>query len=160
MARIEIRVLGGGREVGRAAIAVGNGSGKYVLMDYGVNFNERDEPQLPLHIKPSEIAALAITHAHLDHIGAAPFLYTTSQLPALMTSITRELGELMVHDFMKLSGYYLPFEQVDLDTMLDNINEVTYGKTYEYEDYGVEFINAGHGSRRERSHGCSYRHFP
>ncbi len=144
MARIEIKVLGGGREVGRAAIAVGNGSGMYVLMDYGVNFNERDEPQLPLHIKPSEVVALAITHAHLDHIGAAPFLYTTSQLPALMTSITKELGKLMIHDFMKLSGYYLPFEQVDVDLMLDNVSEVTYGKIYEYGDYGVEFINAGH----------------
>ncbi len=143
MVEVKLRILGGGREVGRAAIAVGR-EGKYMLMDYGVNFNEEDVPQLPGHIKPSEVEAVAITHAHLDHIGAAPFLYTTAQLPILMTSITKELGRLMIQDFLKLSGYYLPFEQVDLDVMLDNVSDVTYGKQYEYGDFKVQFINAGH----------------
>ncbi len=143
MSKISIKILGGGREVGRAAIAIGK-EGKYLLMDYGVNFNERDEPQLPLHIKPSEVSALAITHAHLDHIGAAPFLQTTSEVPVLMTSVTRELGQVMLHDFLKLSGYYLPFEQVDVDKMLDNIQEVNYGREYFHENTGVMFLNAGH----------------
>jgi len=113
-------------------------------MDYGVNFNEKDEPQLPLHIKPSEVSVLAITHAHLDHIGAAPFLQTTSELPVLMTSITKELGVIMLHDFLKLSGYYLPFEQMDVERMINNTQEVNYGKEYTYEGFTLKFINAGH----------------
>jgi len=143
MSKISIKILGGGREVGRAAIAVGK-EGEYLLMDYGVNFNERDEPQLPLHIKPSEVSALAITHAHLDHIGAAPLLQTTSDVPVLMTSITKELGQVMLHDFLKLSGYYLPFEQIDVNKMLDNIQEVNYGREYFYENVNIMFLNAGH----------------
>ncbi len=143
MAKISIKILGSGREVGRAAIAVGNGE-KYVLMDYGVNFSENDEPQLPQHIRPSDVVAVAISHAHLDHIGAAPFLYTSAVLPTLMTSITKELGEIMIKDFLKLSGYYLPFEQVDLDTLLDNVIEVSYNKEYVFNDFTLRFINAGH----------------
>ncbi|MCD6323678.1 MAG: MBL fold metallo-hydrolase [Desulfurococcales archaeon] len=143
MVKMQLKVLGGGHEVGRAAIAVGS-KGRYILMDYGVNFSEEDIPQLPDHIKPSELEAVAITHAHLDHIGAAPFLYTTAQLPILMTSITKELGKLMIQDFLKLSGYYLPFEQVDLEVMLDNVVDVTYGKQYEFGDFKIQFINAGH----------------
>ena len=143
MSKITVKILGGGREVGRAAIAVGS-EGRYLLMDYGVNFDENDEPQLPLHIKPSEVSALAVTHAHLDHIGAAPFLQTTSEVPVLMTSITKELGQVMLHDFLKLSGYFLPFEQIDVNKMLDNIQEVNFCREYNYENAVLRFINAGH----------------
>ncbi|MCC6043435.1 MAG: MBL fold metallo-hydrolase, partial [Desulfurococcaceae archaeon] len=48
---MEIKVLGGGREVGRAAILLKD-SGKSILLDYGVNFNEKDIPQLPMHVRP------------------------------------------------------------------------------------------------------------
>ncbi len=143
MSRLEIKVLGGGREVGRAAVAVGR-PGSYMLLDYGVNFNERDEPQLPMHIRPNEVEALVLTHAHLDHVGAAPLLFTTSRLPAVMTSVTAELSEVMIKDFLKLSGYYLPFEEVDLEVMLDNTMYMDYGRRLRFNSYVVELINAGH----------------
>ncbi|RLG77777.1 MAG: MBL fold metallo-hydrolase [Thermoprotei archaeon] len=143
MSKITLKILGSGREVGRAATAVGDGE-TFVLMDYGVNFSDNDEPQLPQHIRPTAVKAVAISHAHLDHIGAAPFLYISSQIPILMTSITRELAEIMIKDFLKLSGYYLPFEQVDLDTMIDNTIEIDYGKEYRFSDFVIKFINAGH----------------
>ncbi|MEB3806517.1 MAG: MBL fold metallo-hydrolase, partial [Desulfurococcales archaeon] len=72
MARIQI--LGSGREVGRAAIAV-KSDGRILLMDYGTNFDEEDRPVFPAHVKPRDIEALVLTHSHLDHIGAAPSLY-------------------------------------------------------------------------------------
>ncbi|MGC8954414.1 MAG: MBL fold metallo-hydrolase, partial [Desulfurococcus sp.] len=67
---LKIKVLGGGREVGRAAYLIEDGSQKF-LLDYGVNFDERDLPRLPHHVKPLEISGLIISHAHLDHVGAA-----------------------------------------------------------------------------------------
>jgi len=143
VSRLEVKVLGGGREVGRAAVAVGR-PGSYVLLDYGVNFNERDEPQLPMHIRPTDVEALILTHAHLDHIGAAPLLFTTSRLPAVMTPVTAELSEVMIKDFLKLSGYYLPFEEVDLSVMLDNTIYTDYGRKLYFNSYVVELINAGH----------------
>jgi len=143
LSKLEVRILGSGREVGRAAVAVGRG-GRYVLLDYGVNFNEKDEPQLPLHIRPADVTAMAVTHAHLDHIGATPMMFTTSRVPLVMTTTTKELGEIMIKDFLKLSGYYLPFEEVDLNTMMDNVILTDYGRTLWFEDFSIRLINAGH----------------
>ena len=140
---MEIKILGGGREVGRAAVAVGS-NGKYLLLDYGINFDEKDIPQLPLHIRPNELVAIAVSHAHLDHIGALPMLYTSFKIPAVMTKVTKELSKIMLSDFLKISGYYLPFEQVDIEIMLDSTIDLYYDNEVRFGDYSVKLINAGH----------------
>jgi len=143
--RVRIKILGSGREVGRAAIAVRDERvPKYLLLDYGVNFNERDEPQLPLHIRPNELAGIVATHAHLDHIGALPLFYTTTKLPLVTTTLTKELSKIMIRDFLKISGYYLPFEETDLSVMLDNVIDVRYGEVVNVGSYSIKLINAGH----------------
>ncbi|MCD6428446.1 MAG: MBL fold metallo-hydrolase [Desulfurococcales archaeon] len=143
MTQIKIRILGGGREVGRAAVAVGS-DGKYVLLDYGINFDEKDIPQLPLHIRPNELVAVTISHAHLDHVGALPMLYTSAKIPAVMTRVTRELSKIMLSDFLKISGYYLPYEQVDVEVMLDNTIDLYYDAEASFGEYVIKLINAGH----------------
>ncbi|MCD6340843.1 MAG: MBL fold metallo-hydrolase [Desulfurococcales archaeon] len=143
MAQIKIKILGGGREVGRAAVAVGS-NGKYVLLDYGINFDEKDIPQLPLHIRPNELVAVAVSHAHLDHIGALPMLYTSAKIPAVMTRVTKELSKIMLSDFLKISGYYLPYEQVDVEIMLDSTLDLYYDSEVSFSDYTLKLINAGH----------------
>jgi len=140
---MKIRILGGGREVGRAAVAVGSDS-KYLLLDYGINFDEKDIPQLPLHIRPSELVAVAVSHAHLDHIGALPMLYTSFKIPAVMTRVTKELSKIMLSDFLKISGYYLPYEQVDIEVMLDSTLDLYYGSEVRFGDYSIKLVNAGH----------------
>jgi len=145
IAKVEIRVLGAGQEVGRAAIAIRSGESKrYLLLDYGVNFNERDEPQLPLHIRPNDIAALVVTHAHLDHVGATPIFYTSARIPAIMTTLTKKLSEVMIKDFIKISGYYLPFDNTDLSTLLDNTIEVNYNEEVKIDNFKIKLLNAGH----------------
>ncbi len=143
MVRIEVKILGSGREVGRAAVAVGSDS-KYLLLDYGVNFDERDVPQFPLHVRPSELVGLVLTHAHLDHIGAAPVLYTTSRLPSVMTPVTRALLDTMLKDFIKISGYYLPFEYIDVEALLENTITLEFNRVLDFEDFTVRLRNAGH----------------
>jgi len=145
MTKVEIRVLGAGQEVGRAAIAIRSSESKrYLLLDYGVNFNERDEPQLPLHIRPNDIAALVVTHAHLDHVGATPIFYTSARIPAIMTTLTKKLSEVMIKDFIKISGYYLPFDNTDLNTLLDNTLEVNYNEEVKIDNFKIKLLNAGH----------------
>ena len=82
---MEITVLGGGREVGRLAVHV-NVDETNILLDYGINFAEDDTPQLPLHIEPRRVDVLTLSHAHLDHIGAAPILYISSNTTKLALS--------------------------------------------------------------------------
>jgi len=142
---IKITVLGGGREVGRTAILLEDEcSGKRILLDYGVSFNEDDIPVLPLSTAPSRLDAIAITHAHLDHVGAAPMLYISARKPIIMTELTKEFSRLLIEDMMKLAGYYLPFEHVELETMLANTKTVSLGDEVWIDGIALKFINAGH----------------
>jgi len=142
---LRVRVLGGGREVGRAAIAVSLGDGRQsLLLDYGVNFDEEDKPRFPEHVKPSEVAGLVLTHAHLDHVGAAPMLHVTSKVSTVATALTKRLCEIMIKDFIKISGYYLPYEEVDLYNMIDSIQDYSYESEVQLGDYRFKLLNAGH----------------
>jgi len=142
---LRVRVLGGGREVGRAAVAVSLGDGRQsLLLDYGVNFDEEDKPRFPEHVKPSEVAGLVLTHAHLDHVGAAPMLHVTSKVSTVATALTKRLCEIMIKDFIKISGYYLPYEEVDLYNMIDGIQDYSYENEVQLGDYRVKLLNAGH----------------
>jgi len=143
LTQVRVKVLGGGREVGRVAIAVGINE-KYVLLDYGVNFDEKDVPQLPLHIRPNELVAIAVSHAHLDHVGAVPMFFTAAKVPVVMTKLTKELSRIMLSDFLKISGYYLPYEQVDIEVMLDNTIDLYYGGEVSLSNYTLKLVNAGH----------------
>lgn len=139
----EITILGGGGEVGRMAVYVRfNKSG--VLLDYGLGFGENDIPTLPLHVAPSSLKAIIISHAHLDHSGAAPIFYISSNIKSFMTKTTRDLLRIMYNDMLKISGYYLPFEVNEIRKMLKNVSIVEYNTSTNIDGAELEFYNAGH----------------
>src|SRR5919106_376000 len=116
---MEIKILGAAKEVGRSAFLVSNENSN-VLMDYGVLLKK--EPQFPLHVKPKDLHAIVLSHAHLDHSGFLPSLFlSSSKLPVISTNPTMELSQLLIEDMIKISGFYLPFENIDLDKMLNSI---------------------------------------
>lgn len=144
---LKVKILGGGREVGRAAVSISLSNKKQsLILDYGINFDEEDKPRFPEHVKPSDVAGLILTHAHLDHVGAAPMLHVTSRVPTVATALTKRLCEIMIKDFLKISGYYLPYEEVDLYNMIDNIPDYSYENDIYLGDgaYRVKLLNAGH----------------
>ncbi len=140
---LELRILGSGREVGRAAIEVVYG-GNSLLLDYGVNFDENDIPQLPLHVKPIRVKGVIASHVHLDHIGSIPLLYVSASPKLIATPPTIQMSRYMLEDFLKLSGYYLPFEYNEVLSMLENANYIDYNKVIELEDFQIELVDAGH----------------
>ncbi|NPA96417.1 MAG: MBL fold metallo-hydrolase [Crenarchaeota archaeon] len=141
---LKITVLGAGREVGRAAVLLEGGNGDTLLLDYGVAFDETDVPVFPLSVKPSKLKAIAVTHAHLDHVGAVPMLFVSVRKPVVMTELTMEFAKLLIEDMMRLAGYYLPFEHPELETMLANTKTVSIGSEVWIDGVKMEFINAGH----------------
>ncbi|MEM2208361.1 MAG: MBL fold metallo-hydrolase [Sulfolobales archaeon] len=144
MGKVEIKVLGGGLEVGRAAISA-SVEGRTLLMDYGVNFAEDDTPQLPEHIRPSDIDVIVVTHAHLDHVGAVPYLYTTSSHPVLvMNRLTKAVSEVLIKDFIKISGYYLPFDESDWYRAVENLRYLELGEEVELGGLTLKSLNSGH----------------
>ena len=138
---MQLRFLGACQEVGRSAYAVKTANSQ-ILMDYGVMINH--EVSFPIHISPKELNAVVLTHAHLDHSGLVPMLYLHSKLPLYGVEPTFKLSKVLVRDMIKLSGYYLPFEYMDLENMLSHAVSVEYNSQFKINDASVSMINAGH----------------
>jgi putative mRNA 3-end processing factor len=138
---MKVRFLGGCREVGRSAIAV-ELHGKYILLDYGVMLNH--DIGFPMHIPPKDLKAIVLTHAHLDHSGATPIFFIRGKNPVYGVEPTFKLVNLLIKDFLHLSGYYLPYEYLDLQTMNDHYVNVKYEEEFNIGDAKVTLFNAGH----------------
>jgi len=141
MATIEI--LGSGREVGRAAIAV-RVDGRALLMDYGTNFDEEDQPVFPGHIRPRDIEALILTHSHLDHIGAAPSLYISVKPKLYATPVTLDVSKLLLYDMIKLNGPALTYDEVAVEDMLAAAESVGYDQWVEAGPFRFRLLYNGH----------------
>ena len=138
---MQIRFLGGAREVGRIGIAVKSEKSQ-VLLDYGVMLDR--EPGFPMHVPPKEVDALILTHSHLDHSGALPIFYIDQKRPLYTNKLNLELTQLLIQDFIHLSSYYLPFEYLELKTMMRSNKHLDYGVKEKVSDMQIQLLNAGH----------------
>ena len=138
---MKITFLGSAREVGRAAIAV-KSEKTQILLDYGVMLNHI--PGFPMHIPPRDLDAVVMTHSHLDHSGAIPVFYIKNGIPVYGTRVAFDLANLLIRDFIKLSGYYLPFEYIELRSMLRHAVSLGYRKEVKVGDIRFQLLNSGH----------------
>ena len=138
---MEIIALGAAREVGRSAFLV-KGDKTKLLLDYGAQTAR--EPEFPLHVAPRSIDAILLSHAHLDHSGALPMFYMQGGLDLYATRLTQELTQLLIEDFLKISGFYLPFEQQELVSMLKQTKTVDLNKEVRIGEFNALFQEAGH----------------
>lgn len=138
---MEIVFLGSTGEVGRSAILVKAGSTR-ILLDYGVKPD--DKPLFPQHIAPKDLDAVVISHAHLDHSGAVPLLYIDEGPRLIATDMTLETSKILLQDFLRLSGYYVPYEYLEVEYMLGRAKRVYYGEIVKVKDVEIELVDAGH----------------
>jgi putative mRNA 3-end processing factor len=138
---LQVKFLGGAREVGRIGIAV-KSEKTQVLLDYGVMLDH--QPGFPMHVPPKEVDALILTHSHLDHSGAIPIYYVQGQRPLYTNKLNLELTQLLIQDFIHLSGYYLPFEYLELKTMMRSNKHLDFGVEQALGDMRFQLLNAGH----------------
>ena len=138
---MQLKFLGGAQEVGRIGIAVKSAK-KQVVLDYGVMLDH--EPGFPMHIPPKDVDALILTHSHLDHSGALPIFYVQGQRPLYTNKLNLELTQLLIQDFIHLSSYYLPFEYLELKTMMRSNKHLEFGEEEMIGDMQVKLFNAGH----------------
>ena len=139
---MKVTALGAAKEVGRSAFLIDANSTK-ILLDYGVMLR-RQEPLFPMHVKPKEINAVVVTHAHLDHSGYVPSLFLSKDITAYATQPTFELSSLLIEDMIRISGFYLPFEYIDLLAMQKGSKAIGYREPFSVDGVKVTLHESGH----------------
>ncbi|MEM3403936.1 MAG: MBL fold metallo-hydrolase [Nitrososphaeria archaeon] len=139
---MRLKFLGGTRQVGKSGVLL-SGEKTSLLLDYGVMLS-REEPGFPIHVQPKLVNGVILTHAHLDHSGAIPLIYIDESIPLVTTNLTFELTELLIEDFINLSGFYLPYEYIDLLNTRKNLNPISFNKKVNLKDASISFKEGGH----------------
>ncbi len=132
---MRISCLGGFREVGRSGVVL-EINGTRVLLDYGIKVETGEVP-----LKAKNIAALLLTHAHLDHSGMIP----TVKSEIYGTAATLDQAHLLLEDSIKVAkkkNMPIRFSKNDIKRMKEFI--ITYGQEIEIEDVIVDVYDAGH----------------
>ncbi|CAM9175745.1 unnamed protein product [Chrysoparadoxa australica] len=149
--------LGAGNEVGRSCIVV-KYMGKTIMLDCGVHPGYNGMACLPFfdEVEPEEVDLLLITHFHLDHAAALPYLtektgFKGRQLHFLcrifMTHPTKAVMRMLLADYIKLVNVTTEdtlYDEKDLAACIEKIELIDFHQVLEHE--GIKFwcYNAGH----------------
>ncbi|MBI4167409.1 MAG: MBL fold metallo-hydrolase [Candidatus Aenigmarchaeota archaeon] len=140
---MEISFAGAADEVGRSAIVIENK--EKILLDYGLKLSHNEEPEYPLKVNPNHVF---ISHAHLDHIGAVPFLNKHGYVGNFYTTdLTIDLMRVMLEDsakIAKMEGYNVRYSKKDVRETLNKSISVPYNKTLDFRNFSATFVDAGH----------------
>ncbi|XP_031617965.1 integrator complex subunit 11 [Contarinia nasturtii] len=111
MPDIKVTPLGAGQDVGRSCLLLSMG-GKNIMLDCGMHMGYNDERRFPdfSYIVPEgpitgSIDCVIISHFHLDHCGALPYMsemvgYTG---PIYMTHPTKAIAPILLEDMRKIA---------------------------------------------------------
>ena len=142
---MKIKVLGAASEVGRSGFAV-NCDGTNLLLDYGVMFAKKrnDPPSYPLHIRPKDVDATIITHAHLDHSGCIPSLFNGGNADVYCTPPTLDLSILLIEDMLKIEKNKHSFDHRHVNSMIKNSKEIGFREPVNIGNAKFELRSSGH----------------
>jgi Cft2 family RNA processing exonuclease len=118
--------LGGASGIGASCVAVELGD-KWVLVDAGIRMDPNADrlPDLS-ELQDKPLAAIFVTHAHADHIGALPIVHQTfPATPIYASRATMLLMEIMLNDSLQVMAkraateYEVPlYDETMVTTML------------------------------------------
>ena len=148
---VRISTLGGSREVGRSAFLLQTPESR-ILFDCGVNVasDERAFPHLEApELRLSELDAVIISHAHLDHMGFVPYLFKYGfEGPVYCTPPTRDLAVLLQLDYVDIAECEdkpMPYNKKDIRTFVQHTIPIDYGDVTDISpDVRITLHNAGH----------------
>ncbi|HKM09919.1 MAG TPA: beta-CASP ribonuclease aCPSF1 [Candidatus Methanomethylophilaceae archaeon] len=147
---VRMTTMGGFRQIGRSATLLTTRESK-ILIDCGLDPGSDDTPYFAIpEAQPlSDIDAVVITHAHLDHCGTLPALFKYGyDGPVYCTAPTRDLMALLQLDNVKLG---FGEAKKNLYEAKDVRNEIMHTITLKYNettdiapDVRLTLYNAGH----------------
>jgi putative mRNA 3-end processing factor len=143
MMNMELKFLGGCREVGKSAILLNTGKEKF-LLDYGIEVQEGRRPIDP----PMDLDGVLITHAHIDHSGFVPALYSRGyQGRVFATPATFDIAHMLLEDSLKVQkkrGMTPGFSAQDIRRMGKREKIMNFRDPHEIGSSTVELLSAGH----------------
>ena len=149
---VRVTMLGCCREVGRAAFLLSTPESK-VLIDCGEkpDNSSNNAPYLYVpEIHPlSQLDAVVLTHAHLDHCALIPLLYKYGyDGPVYSTPPTRDLSAMLQLDYLDVvskEDRKIPYSSNEVKTYIKHSITLNYGSVTDIApDIKLTFHNAGH----------------
>ncbi len=134
---------GGAGEVGRSCISVSDDE-HHILLDCGIKLGETIE--YPSFNEWASLNGIVVSHAHLDHCGYLPHVYSAGYSPRVYsTKPTRDLMEVLLYDYYRISksNNLKLFSSKDVGNVMKNISIADYHNKFNI-GFDVEFFNAGH----------------
>ena len=136
---MNVRFLGGAREIGRSAVLVNDS----LVLDFGMLTGE--PPRFPVDTPDPE--AVVVSHGHLDHVGTVPALLSGRDPPSIhWTPPTLELALTLGRDTLKLHDgtYACPFTDDDLKRVSEVSETHGYRERFTAAGHEVTLYDAGH----------------
>ncbi|MBT3405210.1 beta-CASP ribonuclease aCPSF1 [archaeon] len=149
---VRITFLGGARQVGRSCILFQTPQSK-ILLDCGIDVASSGQDKFPFFNVPefniSQLDAVVISHAHLDHVGLLPYLYKMGYKgPVYMTPPTRDIAALLSLDFIGVAYKQASaplFGSKDIKEMVKHSICLNYNEVTDITpDVRMTFYNSGH----------------
>ncbi len=149
---VRVTTLGCSREVGRAAFILSTPETR-ILIDAGDKPGSDEVPylQMPeaLGAGPTNIDAVVLTHAHLDHSALVPLLFKYGyDGPIYTTEPTRDLMGLLTLDYLDVAakeGRTPPYESEMVREAIKHTIPLEYGDVTDIApDIKLTLHNAGH----------------
>jgi integrator complex subunit 11 len=110
---LTILPLGAGQDVGRSCLIVTFATGRTVMLDCGMHMGYSDRRMYPdfSYITRNQdltnsIDAVLISHFHLDHCGALPYMSESVGYngPIVMSHPTKAICPILLEDFRRILG--------------------------------------------------------
>jgi metallo-beta-lactamase family protein len=125
-----------------------------ILIDFGLfqGQNEQVYNFNPLNFDPSEIDAVLLTHAHLDHCGLLPLLIKRGfKGPIYSTIQSKQIAEVILLDSAKIQELNAIktnsneiYNTLDALATLSQFQEVDYNSLVSFKSLSFSFLNVGH----------------
>jgi hypothetical protein len=142
--------LGGFAEIGRSSMILSTNESN-VLLDCGMNLYTKDPlSKFPRFdstgIKPSEIDAVLLTHAHFDHTGFLPMLFKYGYNgPVYCTEPTAYLMYILYREYIKHYGSEAHYTDTEFEKIFSHLIYLNYNIVTDVApDIKVTLYNAGH----------------
>lgn len=154
---MQIKFLGGAGEVGASCTLIEtedrHGRPAGIMLDCGIRPGAEDDKQLPVLAGLREACPLKgifITHAHLDHTGAVPYLLKLyPDIPVYCTRPTRDIMDVLLTDsarIMVMDANSSPlYTEADVRYAMDRVRVVEFNTQIRIAPgINIRMMQAGH----------------